>query len=159
MGFNISRRFKNVSYLEPGAVDDAEPFRATIRTNLTAAEIEEQQRLSEEARERLKDLLATMDDVEERREARKKALDETNQQIKVFYAPFVTGWNLEYVTDDGRIERLAPPSEAGAEAFDVVPSSVLSLLFEDIRSSAMERLDPKSSSVSKSTDATRVVRN
>lgn len=109
------KRYKTVAYIEDDAPEGAEPFEITMRSDLTMEEIEE--------------LLPSMNE------------GMTNEEWRDRIAPHVVAWPFHDVKTG---EPLDPPSVGGGQMFKKVPAGIQNLVWNDLISVNMGRLDPKS---------------
>jgi len=107
--------------------DDPEgtPFVVTVRSNLTFGE----------RNELIFDKETMMTEVHER------------------LAPFVTAWNIGTLDAKGEPVPVPPPAEAGGSAFEQVPNALFWFVWNEVRSYAVQRLDPTPPSDAASSDA------
>jgi hypothetical protein len=108
MGYRLRPRLAEVECppeVSPFA-DGEEPFRATVRTNLTFDEL---------------DALPSGDGV-------------TYRDIFAVIAPYVVAWNWTVADPDTGVEKPAPvPAEAGPDAFRVLTGDVVVWLLEQVQ--------------------------
>jgi len=119
------QRFRWVEFIEANAEEGEPAARVRIRTSLTGAELEA--------------FTAFEGSV---------SLDDINAVI----APYIVDWNVVFIDADGTSYDVAPPAEAGLDAFNYIPYSLNWQIFHALRSAPFQRLDPKASSSPDSTD-------
>ena len=113
--FIPQQRVDRVQYVEEDAPEDAIPFEAKIRSNLTHAEV---------------NVLVW-------------ANDTPIEELWEMFAPYVMEWNLSGVDEAGNVVDLEPPAEAGGQQFQYVPGGIFGELVRDIKLRSTRKLDPK----------------
>lgn len=119
-------RHEEVVFVEEGAEEQV-PFKATLRTNLTFAEL---------------DGLTWEDGADVR------------QVIWPMFAPYVTAWNVYGADEAGDVAAIAPPAEAGPAQFQYIPIQLFWLIVREVKLRNMGSIDPKRNSRRGSTDVT-----
>lgn len=109
------QRFEEVTFEEDGQEDEV-AFTATLRTNLTFAEVDA---LVWEADTNVRETLWPM------------------------FAPYVTGWNLRAVADNGDLVEIDPPSVGGPEQFQYVPVPLFWAIAREVKIRNVGKIDPK----------------
>lgn len=110
------KRYKTVAYIEDDAPEGAAPFEITMRSDLTMEEVEE--------------ILPSMNE------------GMTNEEWRERLAPHVVAWPFRDVRTG---EPVDPPSVGGGQQFKKVPMGIQNLIFNDLITVNMGRLDPKAS--------------
>ena len=104
-GFRVRPRYREVVCDWYEVEEGEEPFKATIRTNLTFGE--------------LRDIPS--------------GKDVTFEDVWQVIHPYVTGWNLVGETDDGTQAPVPPPAEAGPDAFFMLDAGLNLWLIGQVR--------------------------
>lgn len=111
------RRYTRVEYVESDGPEDAPPFWAKIRTNLTFGEVE----------------VLTWDK------------DTPTTEVWEAIAPHVVEWNAATLNDAGEVVDLDPPAVAGGGQFAHIPNILFWKLLVDLKSGATGTVEKKSS--------------
>lgn len=113
----IGERSKWIKYIEDGQEDDPIQFEAKVRKNLSSEEVEP---------------LFWGTDI-------------TDPEAWEIVAPFVLDWNIAVRNEQGEIEKVSPPAEAGGEQFRLIPTRCFIAIAVDLRIKSTGMVKAKSS--------------
>jgi hypothetical protein len=154
-GYLPEEQSKWVEFRADDDPEEAPKIRVKIRTGLVNSDLKRLQRDSD----MLDTLKALMKDdpADERTEKERRAAREVAEEVVMGDAwdrlgPYVLDWNIQHRADDGQVYDVLAPADVGGGAFAYAPSGLYPQILMAVIGRSYERIDPKSSASSATTD-------